>query len=164
MSGRLRRSNKSEKCPKRRLRPGLRISRETWRPEIRVYVGPHMRRSLSYEQKIDFLHDHCPVRAALDVIRGRWKPSILCELKSGPKRFSELLHNLAAANAQVLTLQLRQLEADGVISRRVTPEVPVRVEYALTREGKRLSRVMQALEDWGSEYLKRHRKEACAAR
>ncbi len=113
-------------------------------------------KSLSdYEQKIDRLRDECPVRAALDVIRGRWKPSILFELKNGTKRFSDLQAALPAISGQALTVQLRQLEADGVISRTVHPEIPVKVEYALSEHGGMLSAVMDQLEAWGIRHLKR---------
>jgi len=108
-----------------------------------------------YTQKHDRLQDTCPVRAALDVIRGRWKPSILYELKSGAKRFSGLQTALRDITAQTLTVQLRQLEADGVISRRAYVEVSLRVEYTLTEQGRALSDVMDRLEEWGTEYLVR---------
>jgi DNA-binding HxlR family transcriptional regulator len=108
-----------------------------------------------YAQKFDHLRDSCPVRAALDVIAGRWKPSILYELKTRARRFSDLQCALPEVTAQALTVQLRQLEADGVIARTVYPEVPVRVEYALTEQGKALSAVMDQLEQWGADYLER---------
>ena len=108
-----------------------------------------------YGQKIDTLRDHCPVKAAIDVIRGRWKPSILWELHLGTKRFCDLQAALPAISAQVLTMQLRQLEADGVLVRTVYAEVPARVEYALSDHGRTLSAVMDQLEAWGAGYLKR---------
>ena len=80
-----------------------------------------------YSQRFDKLRDNCPVRAALDVIRGRWKPLILFELRKGMKRFTELRDTLPEVTAQTLTLQLRQLEADDIITRTVYPEIPVRV-------------------------------------
>ena len=108
-----------------------------------------------YEHKIDRLRDTCPVRAAIDVVRGRWKPSILFELKSGAKRFSELQSALPGSTAQALSVQLRQLEADGIVARAVYPETPVRVEYALSDYGATLSDVMDQLESWGVRYLAR---------
>lgn len=96
------------------------------------------------------------MRAALDVIRGRWKPSILFELKSGPRRFSDLQTALRGITPQALSLQLRQLEADGVVARAVfADEVPVRVEYSLSHDGRALSGVMDQLELWGVDYLAR---------
>jgi DNA-binding HxlR family transcriptional regulator len=108
-----------------------------------------------YEQKFDKLRDQCPVRAALDVIRGRWKPSILWELNGGTKRFSDLQAALPEVTAQALTVQLRQLEADGVVERAVYAQVPARVEYSLTENGRALSDVMDQLEKWALNYLQR---------
>ena len=115
-----------------------------------------MRSLEQYQQKIDPLQERCPVRAALDVIRGRWKPSILFELKAAPRRFSDLQCALRGITAQALSLQLRQLEADGVVARTVFAEqTPVRVEYSLTHDGQALSGVMDQLEEWGVGYLTR---------
>ncbi len=104
-------------------------------------------------QKIDKLQDDCPVRAALDVIQGRWKPSILCELQKGPRRFSQLQTALPQVAAQVLTVQLRQLEADRIVTRTIYPEIPARVEYELSPYGTTLSCIMDELEAWGKTYL-----------
>lgn len=114
-----------------------------------------MKSLADYQQKLDRLRDDCPVRAALDVIQGRWKPSILYELKSSTKRFSEIQQALRGITSQALTVQLRQLEADGVVARKVYPEIPARVEYTLTDLGKTLSNVMDQLEKWGLEYMAR---------
>ncbi len=105
-----------------------------------------------YSQPHDHLRDNCPVKAAIDVIRGRWKPSILYLLCAGTKRYGDLQKALPEITAQVLTVQLRQLEADGVVVRTVYPEVPARVEYALTDLGRQLSNVMDQLEAWGLRY------------
>ena len=99
----------------------------------------------AYEQKIDPLRDECPVRAALDC---------------GTKRFSQLQDALPQVTAQALTVQLRQLEADGVVQRQIFAEVPLRVEYSLTAHGKELSDVMDGLEEWGKAYLGRQGKGA----
>ena len=111
-----------------------------------------------YSQKLDKLRDNCPVKAAIDVIRGRWKPSLLRELHEGTKRFTELRAALPEITAQTLTLQLRQLEADGVIVRTIYPEIPARVEYELSEHGHGLSKVMEELETWGEDYLRRQRQ------
>ncbi|RFA30959.1 transcriptional regulator [Alkalilimnicola ehrlichii] len=110
-----------------------------------------------YQQKFGTLHEDCPVRAALDIVRGRWKPSILYELKEGPLRYSELQRALPRISPQALTTQLKQLEADGLVERDVYAEVPVRVEYRLSEFGATLSAVMDSLESWGTAYLA-HRK------
>lgn len=117
-----------------------------------------------YEQKIDRLQDGCPIKAAIDVIRGRWKPMILWELNSGTKRFSDLQAAQPEIAAQVLTVQLRQLEADGVIVRTVYPEIPARVEYALTDLGRALSTVMDQLESWGARYLENKTQHLASVR
>lgn len=95
----------------------------------------------------------CPVEAALDVIGGKWKPLILWALGDEVMRFSELQKALPGVNTKMLTKQLRELEEDGVITRKVYPEVPPRVEYAITDFGKTLIPILQALCNWGAEYL-----------
>ncbi len=114
--------------------------------------------------KIDPLRDACPVKAAIDVIRGRWKPSILNELRGGPKRFSQIQGALPGVTAQTLAIQLRQLEADEIVTRTVFPEIPARVEYELNPYGRTLSKVMEELEAWGGEYLQRRRKPRAGQR
>jgi DNA-binding HxlR family transcriptional regulator len=116
-----------------------------------------MRSYEKYSQPRDPLQEECAVRAALDVIRGRWKPSLLYEIKDGPRRFSELQAALPGISAQALTMQLRQLEADGVIARTVHDESPVRVEYSMTEFGATLSQVMDLLAAWGTAYLERRK-------
>lgn len=123
-----------------------------------------MRSVSDYSQKLDKLRDGCPVRAALDVIRGRWKPLILCELRNGTKRFTELRAALPDVTAQTLTLQLRQLEADEIVSRTLYPEIPVRVEYELSAYGRTLSKVMDELAAWGECYLERQRRNGASKR
>ncbi len=118
---------------------------------------------IDHSQKHDSLRESCAVKATLDVIRGRWKPSILQELHHGTKRYSELAEALPQIAAQVLTAQLRQLEADGVITRTVYPEVPARVEYQLSVHGQQLSAVMDELEAWGAKYLARQAAKKSAA-
>lgn len=117
---------------------------------------PRVRDLSAYRPKTDRLRDLCAGRAALDVVRGRWKPSLLFHLKSGrPQRFTALQEKLGAITAQALTLQLRQLEADEVVVRTAYPETPARVEYTLSDFGRRLTAVMTHLEGWGEEYLRR---------
>lgn len=95
----------------------------------------------------------CPVEAALDVIGGKWKPLILWALGDKVMRFSELQKGLPGVNAKMLTKQLRELEEDRVISRTVYPEVPPRVDYAITDYGKTLIPILEALSAWGTHYL-----------
>lgn len=95
----------------------------------------------------------CPVEAALDVIGGKWKPLILWALGEKVMRYNELQKALPSVNAKMLTKQLRELEEDGVIRRTIYPEVPPRVEYAITDFGKTLIPILEALCTWGSQYL-----------
>lgn len=96
--------------------------------------------------------DLCPVVRTLDVIGGRWKPTILWYLKDGSRRFNELRRLMPAITQRMLTLQLRALEADGVVERTVHDEVPPRVEYALSRYGWTLWPVLEAMEVWGERH------------
>ncbi len=96
---------------------------------------------------------HCPVEAALDVIGGKWKPLIIWHLGNDVLRFSELQKKLEGVNAKMLTKQLRELEEDGVVRREVYPEVPPRVDYSITEFGKTLFPIMDALCEWGVQYL-----------
>ncbi len=95
----------------------------------------------------------CPVETTLKVIGDKWKVLILRDLFTGTKRFSELKKSLGTVTQKRLTQQLREREADGIISRKVYPVVPPKVEYSLTELGKTLKPVIQSLSDWGT-YLK----------
>jgi len=123
-----------------------------------------MRSVSDHSQKIDKLRDDCPVKAAIDVIRGRWKALILRELRDGTKRFTELRAAMPEVTAQTLTLQLRQLEADEVVSRTIYPVIPARVEYELSDYGRTLSKVMEELEAWGEGYLHRQQRNRSSKR
>jgi DNA-binding HxlR family transcriptional regulator len=94
----------------------------------------------------------CPVAATVDVIGGRWKPTILLHLKGGPCRFNELRRLLPHITQRMLTLQLRALEADGIILRTVFETVPPHVEYAFTARGLTLGPLLEAMEHWGEAY------------
>jgi DNA-binding HxlR family transcriptional regulator len=91
----------------------------------------------------------CPVAATLDLIDGKWKGVILYHLIPGPKRFNQLRRELATVTQRMLTKQLRELEAAGLIARTIYPQVPPRVDYALTAEGQSLQPVIEALKAWG---------------
>ncbi len=93
----------------------------------------------------------CPVEATLDIMGGKWKGVILFRLIEGTKRFGELQRLLCKISQRTLTNQLRQLEADGLVHRKVYPEVPPKVEYSLTERGKSLSGIMQDMYAWGME-------------
>jgi DNA-binding HxlR family transcriptional regulator len=97
----------------------------------------------------------CAVEAALGVIGGRWKGVVLYWLLKEKKRFGELRRQLPNCSARVLTLQLRELERDGLVKRTVYAEVPPRVDYELTAFGRSLEPVLLGLRDWGQRYERR---------
>lgn len=95
---------------------------------------------------------YCPVGAAIDEIGGKWKPLILWALKDGKLRFSELSRILLTITQRMLTKQLRELEKDNLINRKVYAEVPPKVEYSLTEKGESVIPILEALCEWGKEY------------
>lgn len=94
----------------------------------------------------------CPVETTLTIIGNKWKVLILRDLMSEKKRFGELKKSIGSVSQKVLTAQLRDMEADGLVTRTVYPEVPPRVEYALTDLGKSLQPVLDSLSKWGESY------------
>lgn len=97
---------------------------------------------------------NCPVEATLALMGGKYKALILWHLADKTLRYSELSKLIKAATPKMLTAQLRELEADNLIARRVYPVVPPRVEYSLTDFGKTIMPVLDAMCSWGSSYLK----------
>ncbi len=100
----------------------------------------------------------CPVETTLRIVGGRWKVLVLHELLEGVHRFNELDRKLTGISNRTLTRQLRELEADGVIHRKVYREVPPKVEYSLSTLGKTLEPVLLAMHDWGVGYEQRQPK------
>jgi DNA-binding HxlR family transcriptional regulator len=105
---------------------------------------------------------HCPIEVALEVIGGMWKVIVVRELRTGTKRYSELHRGLRNATHKMLAQQLRQLERDGVIDRKVYPQVPPKVEYSLTPLGRELEPLLDSMGDWGRRVLER--REAAPTR
>jgi len=101
----------------------------------------------------------CDVEATLSVIGGRWKPILVCHLLAGRKRFGELRRLTPNATERMITLQLRELEADGVLSRHVYAEVPPRVEYDVTEFGRFLDPIPQSMLAWRSAFKARRLAE-----
>ena len=109
----------------------------------------------------------CSVEAALEVIGGKWKGVILFHLASGTKRFNEIRRLIPNATQRMVTLQLRELEADGIVERKIYQQIPPRVEYSLTEFGRSLEPILMLMRDWGNEYLEqiveRRRSQQAAA-
>jgi DNA-binding HxlR family transcriptional regulator len=97
----------------------------------------------------------CAIEVTLDVIGGKWKGKLLYRLLQGTARFNELRRAVPNCTQRMLTLQLRELERDGVIARTVHPEVPPRVDYALTEFGRSLAPILLMMERWGAQYQER---------
>ena len=95
----------------------------------------------------------CPVEAALEVIGGKWKCLILKLLTGQTLRFNELRRELPDITQRMLTKQLRELESHQVISRKVYPEVPPKVEYSMTAHGLTLVPILEAIHTWGQKRL-----------
>jgi DNA-binding HxlR family transcriptional regulator len=100
----------------------------------------------------------CPMGTAISIIGGKWKLPILYNLRNGTLRFSELQKALPQVTQKMLTQQLRELERDGLISRKVYAEVPPKVEYSVTLLTKKLEPILYSLCTWGVEYQKLHSK------
>lgn len=94
----------------------------------------------------------CPVETTLTLISDKWKVLILRDLLTGTKRFGALKKSVGGVSQKVLTAQLRQMEDSGLLTRRVYPEVPPRVEYTLTELGLSLRPILEAMGRWGAAY------------
>ena len=94
----------------------------------------------------------CAVEATISIIGGRWKVLILRELLSGVKRFNALHRALHGITQKMLTQQLREMEADGIVHREVYLQVPPKVEYSLTELGQSLEPILAAMHEWGIKY------------
>ena len=95
----------------------------------------------------------CPVEATLEVIGGKWKGVILHHLLGETMRFNELRRLMPDITQRMLTKQLRQLEADGLVARKVYAQVPPKVEYSMTEYGQTLAPIISALRIWGTHHL-----------
>jgi DNA-binding HxlR family transcriptional regulator len=96
----------------------------------------------------------CPVATTVQLIGSKWKLLIIRNLLVRPWRFNELKKSLEGVSQKVLTDSLRSLEEDGIITRTVYPEVPPRVEYALSDVGESMRPILTAMEQWGTDYQK----------
>lgn len=109
---------------------------------------------MTLQFELDTTIEKCPVEFALAIIGGKWKPVLLYHLMMGTKRYSELQKLVSNASDRMLTRSLRELEGDGLVHREVFAEVPVRVEYSLTTDGKTLYPILVEMSRWGTQRQK----------
>ena len=102
----------------------------------------------------------CPVATTVQLIGSKWKLLILRNLLVRPWRFNELRRDLEGISQKVLTDSLRAMEEDGIITRTVYPKVPPRVEYALSPLGESMRPILDAMEEWGTNYKKKMASES----
>jgi DNA-binding HxlR family transcriptional regulator len=104
--------------------------------------------------------EECPARYTADVIEGKWKPLILYLLKDGPLRYGELKRRMIGISKKMLTQQVRELERDEIVDRKVYSADPLHVEYALTEHGRGLEDVLKAMAAWGTAHRARQTARA----
>ncbi|MFW0788587.1 winged helix-turn-helix transcriptional regulator [Gordonia sp. CPCC 205333] len=97
-------------------------------------------------------YEVCPVEVSIAVLGGSWKMTIVKNLLTGTLRYGELCRAVGPVTPRVLTRQLRELECDGIVRRTAYPEVPPKVEYSLTEQGRALEPFVTALNEWGTRY------------
>jgi len=122
-----------------------------------------MNRRESYRSERGGPNDDCPIEATLDIVGGKWKVLILFYLMKGTVRFGELQRLIPKITQRMLTLQLRELEEDGVVHREVYRQVPPKVEYSLTEFGRSLEPILILMRDWGVTYKERLARITTAA-
>lgn len=105
------------------------------------------------KQAYDAFMAECPTRQLLESLTDKWLGLVLCALADGAKRHGELARRIAGVSQKMLTQTLRTLERDGLVTRSVTPSVPVRVDYALTPLGRDLLPVMVAIKTWAESHM-----------
>jgi DNA-binding HxlR family transcriptional regulator len=106
----------------------------------------------------------CPVTATIDVIGGKWKPLIVFYLLAETRRFGQLRRLMPEVTQQMLTLQLRERERDGVVHREVYRQVPPKVEYSLTPLGRSLEPIVALMTEWGQRYVAQRERDEAEAR
>ncbi len=94
----------------------------------------------------------CPVATTVNLIGNKWKPLIIRELLKGSQRFKYLQFGIEGISPKVLTENLRQMEGDGLVERKIYPEVPLRVEYSLTELGENMREIIDTLANFGNKY------------
>ncbi|MBI3520008.1 MAG: helix-turn-helix transcriptional regulator [Bacteroidetes bacterium] len=101
---------------------------------------------------LDGTYFYCPVDLTLSVVGGRWKGLVFWNLRDGAKRYGELKKILVGINDKMLSQVLKELEKNGVVVRKEYNVIPLKVEYSLTKEGKKLLPVMQLMSNWGEKF------------
>lgn len=109
----------------------------------------------------DFTPGNCPVGYCMNIIGGKWKPSIIHMIRTDRNRYSILLKNITEISKQTLTNQLRELEADGIVERIIYPEIPPRVEYKITPYGSSLLPIIDSMYQWAKQNMPVELKSYC---
>src|SRR5260370_25733893 len=130
---------------------------------VTKWVRLVMNRRERYRSEGGGPNDGCPMEATLDIVGGKWKVLILFYLMKGTIMFSEFQRLIPKITQRMLTLQLRELEEDGVLQRQVYRQVPPKVEYSLTEFGRSLEPILILLRDWGVTYKERLARITTAA-
>ncbi len=110
-----------------------------------------MRREPGAPPNCSHEHDHHGSERTLDLIGDKWTMAVIHHLAQGCNRFGALQRSMRGINSKTLSLRLRRLEADGIITRKIYPEVPLHIEYRLTAKGKSLQRVFRVMDEWGKD-------------
>lgn len=125
--------------------------------EIQQIKVKSMRKKISglwEDLRKDFMkHERCPVSATIGIIGGKWKPIILYLISHDINRFGEMIHMIDGISKKMLTDQLRELEKDGIIDRKVFNELPPRVEYTITERGLTLRPIILSMREWGLKHV-----------
>jgi len=110
---------------------------------------------MTNQEKLTFKNKeyHCPVEVVIDLISGKWKSETMWLIQDEPKRFGEIKRLLNGISPKVLTEQLRELEESGLVIRESYPEMPPRVQYSLSEQGRSLWPILEQMYDWGINYL-----------
>jgi DNA-binding HxlR family transcriptional regulator len=114
-----------------------------------------MQNNSSSQDKLIFRGEQvsCTLDVTLAIVGGKWKTAILWHLKQKTMRFSDLQRKFPSTTRKMLTKQLRELESDGIVYRKVYPEVPPKVEYSLTERGRTIIPVLDMMHAWGKDFL-----------
>ncbi len=109
----------------------------------------------------DFTPGNCPVVYCMNIIGGKWKPSIIHMIRTDRNRYSLLLKNITEISKQTLTNQLRELESDGIIERIIYAEIPPKVEYKITSYGSSILPIIDSMYQWGKLHMDSDKKSYC---